>query len=185
MGGLRKLPKVDDVAKLAEAYNGGYRKSLPAHLENEFDVALDDVDRLSVNPEIAVLRLRNQSLLRQLDQNSLESRFRCISDARDDLEAAKKCGDHDLMEQAVDQMLLALDKHPDEAVVMSEFRINAEQIRKMSETEVKRLSRQLMVMYQEQVNALKAGIVTAIRKHVADHYTLDALAQDISRVFSR
>lgn len=165
-------------------FSGGYRQNLPATVETDFDELMEDANKLSVASDIALLRLRNHKLIRMLDPNSLESRFRNLEDARDDMEAARKCGDSKLILEAVDQMLHVMKALPDEGVIYSEIRLNSEQIRKLSETEVKHLHRSMQVLYQEQTNKLKAGIIAAIIKNVPDNNTRQALASDISTIFS-
>lgn len=185
---LKKSEVSKEIARLVpqdpNPFSGGYRANLPATVEKDFDELIEDSNKLSVAPDIALLRIRNQKLLRMLDVNSAESRFRSLEDARKDLEAARRCGDNKLILEAVDQMLHHMQKEPDESVIYSEMRMNSEQIRKLAETEVKHLHRSLQVMYQQQTNELKAGIVAAIIRHVPDNNTRQALSTDISAIFS-
>jgi hypothetical protein len=182
---IKPAPKSQELIPVrATEYYAGYSKNLPETSSDDFDAILADVDRLSVTPEIGVLRLRNQALLRMLDPNSADSRFKNLEEARSDMEAARLCGDTKLILAAVDQMLHVMEGGADEATVMSEFRMNSDLLRKLSESEVKRLHRGLQVMYQEQVKNLETVIVSAILRHVSDNNTRQALATDISAAFS-
>jgi YesN/AraC family two-component response regulator len=146
---------------------------------------LADSAKLSISPELGVLRAFNLQLLRKLDKRSPESKFTNIGDALEDLKVARECKDADILNDAVDNIIKALGRGPDEASIRSEFRMNAEQIRKTAETEVKHLHRSLQVIYQEEISKIRNDIVTSIRKHVTDNLTLVALADDFSAIFSR
>ena len=182
---IRSERSLELIPVRATEYYAGYAKNLPETSSDDFDAILADVDRLSVTPEIGVLRLRNQALLRMLDPNSADSRFKNLEEARSDMEAARLCGDTKLILAAVDQMLHVMEGGADEATVMSEFRMNSDLLRKLSETEVKRLHRGLQVMYEQEVKNLQTDIVSAILRHVPDHNAREALATDIGTAVSK
>lgn len=157
--------------------HGRRSKYLPARLLDRYHEAASDPDLLAVRDEIALLDMRLNELLEQVDTGEAGELWMTAQAAwlaylrkRDTVQERDA---QRLLDQIIERGATAFQS-------WAEIHQVIEQRRKLSETEQKRLVTMQQMVTVEQAMSFVAALQTSVRKHVTDTAALRAIAADMA-----
>ncbi|MCE7937125.1 MAG: hypothetical protein DYG90_00695 [Chloroflexi bacterium CFX6] len=160
-------------------------KSLPARLMATFEQALEDPDLLSTRSDIAVLVARQEDLLARVDSGEAGALWHQAREEWKTFKAALTANDQAASRASMAEIDGLLGRGVADYAAWHELARVTEQIRKLRETERKRLEALQATVTAEQLGLLVAALTHSVRSHVKDARVLDAIGRDVERLIAQ
>lgn len=161
---------------------GRYSKDIPTRLASRYRQALADPQLLELRDELALMQSRQAELLTHLDINLARQHWQNARMAHAAIQAAIRSQDADALQAGLAALGRALEAGYNDYAVWSEIIETSEHIRRLAESEHKRLVAMQQMISTEQAMVLLARVVDTIRRHVADTDTLAAISADFRTI---
>lgn len=171
-------------AKSPRAQTLKYSIAVPSRMLQKYEEAQRDPDLISMRDEIAILQVRLNELLQRVDTSESGVLWLKAQEYYDELKAAMQRKDFVDAVKWVSILGKALNKGTADHLVWSEIATITEQMRKIKDSERKRLTDMKQMWSAEQAMAFVGYITASIKKHVKDPSVLAAISQDISSFIS-
>lgn len=176
--------------------HGRFSKHLPERLAAEYAAARRDPELLAVREDIALLSARQCDLLGRVDTGESGEAWRSLLGAvreaqrcRRSLSKAAEAADFGAMREAAEELsgllagaqALAAAGASDYAA-WDEVKALSEQLRKLRESEAKRLVAMQQMVTQDAAAAMMGKVLLILRTYVRDPETLRSISADLRRV---
>lgn len=158
---------------------GRYSKDLPTRLQSTYEAAISDGQLLVLRDEIALLEARLGELIQRIDTGEAGAVWKGLKAALEEYRAAKASGDGVEIHKALFGIEVLIDRGIEDYLIWGEIQSVIQQRRKVVESERKRLVEMQQMITSERAMVLLAAVVDAVRKHVSDRDTLQAISSDI------
>lgn len=176
--------------------HGRYSKHLPERMAAEYQGGRKDAELLAMREDIALLLARQCDVLQRVDTGESGELWRsllaCIKEvqaSRRAFDSAMHLQDFSLLRQAgkdLNEVLDAMEGLCQEGVsdwaAWSEVKSLAEHLRKLRESEMKRLVAMQQMVTEDAATAMLGKVLLIIRTHVLDPDALRGISADIRRV---
>lgn len=168
-----------------------YFPRLPARMQDDYKAAIADDNYLSLRDEQAVARARSADLLSRVDSGESGELWRSVREtwiAGEKALAMWNAGGETIAGkegkstyfEAWEQIGILTSEGIQDYQSWDEWHKNSEGIRRLSETEVKRIKAAQDALTKEQALMYAVATQQAILKHVKDRDTLAAIAADLA-----
>lgn len=165
--------------------DGRHSRVLPKQLLQDYQASLDDPDRLLLTSEIALLDARINELLQVVDTRESGRIWSELQKRVTALEAGQAAKNPVAVATAQFEILLLIREGHAEWTAWGDVIELIERRRKLVESERKRLVEAQQVVAVDQALALLGLMVEAVRRHVRDDDTLDAIVGEYARLTGR
>ncbi len=169
---------------LPQTKHGRYSVSLPTRLMGRYEEALEDPDLLSTRSDIAVLVARQDDLLARVDSGEAGALWHQAREEWKTFKAALLVNDQSASRASMAEIDGLLGRGVADYAAWHELARVTEQIRKLRETERKRLEALQATVTAEQLGLLVAALTHSVRSHVKDARVLDAIGRDVERLIA-
>lgn len=181
-GGKRPLPGLTH----PNYKYGLYSSALPNNLAETAARSASDPNILMLNEAIGALDSRLVQLMKGLSDD--EAGRRAWSEMRQLVEALEEYIDQEnttMKNRTFRQMYNLLESQFRESSIWEEIYSGFEIRRRLVETETKRREKAANIMHADQAMVFMHQVVVAIRRHVIDFRTLEAIANDLTMIAHR
>lgn len=161
---------------LPQTTHGRYSKNLPTRMLASYDAARQDKDLLAMRDDLALMDARIEDLLARVDTGESGENWDALAAA---MKGYRKAANDIERAEAIDAVETIIWAGQSDYAAWREVRSVAEQRRKTSESEQKRLVAMQQMMSGEQATLLMGQILQIIKKNVTDRTVLAAVARDI------
>ncbi len=165
--------------------HGRYSKDLPARLVERYQEAAQDPELLQLRDEIAVVNARICDLLTRLDTGESGSLWRSLQADAEKLVECRRRGDSSGLADALNSLLEVIRQGHEDYQVWDEIFQSFELMRRLVDTETKRLSTMKQFISVEQVVVMMAALLESVKRNVADKSALAAIARDFDALAAR
>ena len=142
----------------------GYTVDIPTPLRESYNAIRNDPDALSLSQDIYLLRSRIEQLLGRLSDDGLEGKLEMMAEQKELLQMAIESGEVDLLVNAGKAMLQAMEQLPPDSYIWSEIRLTQEAMRKMVDTEGRRVKNMHLLLTMEEATRNEQFWIAAVRK---------------------
>lgn len=160
--------------------SGRYSKYLPADLDRLYVEAKSNPDLLEMADHIALLEARMQSVLAESTAEGTAPKWSDIAEVFAEIETALLMTDTAKVISGMEAMHAILDSGIRWDKTWVQVTDLMEQLRKMTETEIKRKKELNQMIPVERVVILMALVGTAVKRHVKDPDEVEAVRNEIS-----
>lgn len=160
--------------------HGRHSKYLPANLADLYETALANPDLMDMSDHIALLEGHIQQVLDAAKSGHPVPKWSDVRERFAELETAVLSGDHARVCEELDAMHILLDdgEHWDSA--WDQTIGTMEQLRKMTDTEVKRKKELHQMVPVERVMILVAAVVEAVKRNVSNPQEIEAIKHEVA-----
>lgn len=159
---------------------GRHSRFLPAQLAELYEDALSNPELLDMADHIALLEARIQEILNKATDGEPVPRWKEVAEVFADVETAMLSGDKDRFIPAMERMHLMLDAGEKWDRTWDQVQGTMEQLRKMTDTEVKRKKELHQMVPVERVIILMAAVATAVKRHVTDPEQIQGVLMELA-----
>ena len=170
-------------ADVATFKHGRYSKYLPKQLFDRFQDAQEDSELLSLRADIGLLRARITELLDRLDKGESAARWAGLQRAVTDLD--KHINDPTEAAKDINSIRALVRAGARDQQVWAEILTVQEMMRRLVESEQRRLVAMGQMITAEDANVLIAALEESVRQNVTDAEVLSAIARDFVRLANR
>jgi hypothetical protein len=164
---------------------GRYSKYLPDRLVERYEEALNDVELMRLDDEIALVDTKLQDVLEQLPaEGEGPGAWQQLRDAHQRLEQAIARDDANATHAGLVMLSEAIASGGDESSAWRMILVLIEQRRKLVDTERRRLLDEDQVISVERLMILVAAIVDIIKRNVASREERAAVSNEVRRLVS-
>lgn len=163
---------------------GRYSKYLPSQLDTIYREALANPELIEMGDHIALLESRMQQLLAGTAEGSPQPKWSQIRDLFADLATAVLTGESDKVNPALEQMQALVDAGMKWDTTWNQIGDLMEQLRKMTDTEVKRKKELNQMIPVERVIIMMAAVATAVKRNVKDPDQVAAVYRELEMLHS-
>lgn len=160
--------------------HGRYSKYLPAQLDDLYNEALTNEDLLNMSDHIALLEAKIQETLSESSDGDPAPLWSEVGDLFATVESEFAKGDADKTRKAINTMRRALDAGQRWDATWGKVTTLMEQLRKMTDTEVKRKKELNQFVPVERVILLMTAVSDAVKRNVKDPYEIERVRHEIS-----
>lgn len=165
--------------------DGRYSRDMPTRLATRYAEALKDPELLSLRDEIAMMQARISEQLTRLDQGESGALWKLLRNKYEEATGAVRASDQASFTQIFAEIGRIINRGHNDFRSWEELSRNSDQLRKLTESENKRLLATQQMMTAEQAMMMLAFVVSVIRKHVHEKEKLAAISAEISEYMSR
>ena len=158
---------------------GRHSKYLPADLDKIYTEALANPDLLEMADHIALLEARIQDVLKRASGGEPIPRWVDVRHAFDDLATVVLAGEQNLISAQLDRMYKLLEGGEKWDTTWEQVTGTMEQLRKMTDTEVKRKKELNQMVAVERVVALMAAVGQAVKRNVKNPDEINAVYAEL------
>lgn len=164
----------------APAYrHGKYSHCVPQQLEVNYQAMLKDPEILSLKEDIALQRAHMLHALQQIDFKEVGVHFQQLGKHMKTLKTAIRQGKVADLNAAIASIESILEDEGRNRDLWADVQANEELIRKLVETEHRRMVDNQYMMTVEQGMGLVAGLASIVRRHITDETIKSLTAQTI------
>ncbi len=163
---------------------GRYSKHLPGELLARYQEALRDPDLIAIRDELALMHTRLQQLLSKVDVGETGALWKDMKDLFGEFQRARRRGQEDAMDDVLEQVEHLIERGATDSEAWQEVYKAVETVRKLSESEQKRLVSMQQMITAERAMTLLAAVVSVIHKHVTDKKALAAISTEFAGLVS-
>ena len=116
------------------------RWNVPKHLQEAYDIAIKDENYVSSRDDIAMLNAYAQSLLDTVQNGGSPETWKALGETAAVAARAKKLGEKEQFYEAFDTMCVLIAEGCKEQQTYNQFFNTVDQVRKLKETEIKRIT---------------------------------------------
>lgn len=160
---------VKGLASKTLTQGGKYSKYLPGRLLDQYQQALDDKELLAVREEIALLESRLTDLLKRVDSGESGKIWQELQKANADLKKAMFENDQDKTAVALFEMNNLITRGHSDYATWGEIQSLTEQLRRLKESERKRLVDMQNMITAEQAILYSKALASAVRERILDY----------------
>ena len=171
-------------AALPQFKHGRYSRYLPARLADRYLEAESDPELLSLRSELALVQARLAELLGKVDTGEAGALWLAARKAFADLKIANAAGDTKKASEAFRDLDYYLEKGAADHLIWMEIGTQLEGLRRLSESESKRLVAMQQMITAEQAMILLSAVVDVVRQNVSDRGVLAAISAGIGRLMA-
>lgn len=165
--------------------HGRYSKALPARMAAAYQSALEDPELLSTREDIAALLARQEDLLARADTGEAGALWRGVRAAWADLHRSEAAGKPVDVAAAIATLDRLIKEGVADYQAWDEVLKTVEQVRRLRETERKRLEVLEATVTAEQLTLFVGALTDSLRRHVTDRKVLDAIGRDVEQLLAR
>ena len=158
--------------------HGRYSKSLPDRLASTYQNALTDEQRHELRDELAVSRAKVDDLLRKMKHGESDSLWLLLRERAREMRRASASGE-ERQAARLQEDILSLIEGGDEALAWADLDRWLGRTQRLSEADMRIAVAKQQWISAEEVMALMAMILDAIRRHVPDQEVRRALAREV------
>lgn len=162
---------------------GRHSKFLPAKMAELYEEALANPSLIEMNDHIALLEARIQDVLAGLDEGEPNPKWSNIREVWDRIQTALLGKDMDTTMSAMEEMNGLLDAGDKFDRTWIEVGGTMEQLRKMTDTEVKRKKDLHQMIPIERVTILMGAVGDAVKRNVTNPDEIAAVYRDIALLY--
>lgn len=162
--------------------HGRYSKYLPAQMVELFREAMDNPDLIEMGEHIALLDARIKSVLAESSSGDPAPHWSEISEAFEQVEVAILSGKIDEIVPGLEAMHKLLEAGVKWDRTWHDVMGTMEQLRKMTDTEVKRKKELNQMVPIERVTILMAAVGDAVKRHVTSPEEIDAVYAELAEL---
>ena len=163
--------------------HGRYSQVIPVRLAAAYDQARTDDDLLALRDEATVLQARIGELLMRVEAGDSRSFWTEAQAALNDMEAAHTARDAVALDAAFDRLRMTFRTARGDEMIWGEVQTTIEALRKVSESERKRLIEMQAMVTVDEVMAFAAALTSVMQQQARDPATLGAIQAGMQRVF--
>ena len=164
--------------------DGRYSKDMPVRLLERYQAAIDDPELLNMRHEIALLQSRLSDLLTRVDTGESKSLWEKAKELAVDIQKAIYNENYGAAIISATLLDHTIGSGLTDFEAWEQIQSIVEQIRKLSESEQKRLVAAQQMITSEQAMTFVAAIVDSVRRHVTDRNVLNAIQMDIASLMT-
>lgn len=155
-----------------------HRKAVPAHLRDVFDQALADPDLIVLREQLSIANgFLHELMVAKRDNGGTADQWKAVGDILKRYWKAKFEGDKPDPEDAIAEIQAAVDLHKQTALIQEQILDQQELIRRLSESEVKRLKAASEAVSRDKAIALAGALILAVRDAVGSPEAVAAVQQ--------
>lgn len=162
---------------------GRYSRYLPSRMAELYEEALANPDLIEMGDHIALLEARIQDILSELDEGEPVPRWKNVAEVWADVETAILSDDHNTRVAGMERMHRLLDSGMQWDRTWGEVAGTMEQLRKMTDTEVKRKKELNQMVPIERVTILMGAVSDAVKRNVTDPEQIAAVYREIAMLY--
>lgn len=162
---------------------GRHSKFLPAKMAELYEEALANPDLIEMNDHIALLEARIQSILEGLDEGEPNPKWSDIKEVWAEVETAVLSDDINTRIAAMERMHTILDAGDKWDRTWIDVGGTMEQLRKMTDTEVKRKKDLNQMIPIERVTILMGAVGDAVKRNVTDPDQIAAVYRELAMLY--
>jgi len=170
---------------LPQTKHGRYSKSLPTRMLAVYEAALVDPELLSTRDDMAKLVARLVDLHARVDTGEAGGLWRGVRVAWREYKRAQAGGKTDVMGAAAATLDRLIDDGVADYLAWDEILKTAELIRRLRETERKRLEALHATVTADQLAVFVGALTDSVRRHITDRKVLDAIGRDIEQLVAQ
>jgi len=163
--------------------HGRYSKYLPTGLLPRYEEACNDRDSLMLREEIALVDARLADLLSRVERGESDALWRQLQAAHGELLHARD--DVTKLTAALERISEIIERGATDEAIWREVTDQIEQRRRLVEAECRRLVELRQYITSEDALAMVQALLSAIRAHVTDRHTLNAVSVEFARLMDR
>jgi hypothetical protein len=166
-------------AELPQFSHGRYSKAIPDRLSVRYEEALSDAERHDLRHEIALSEAEIDDLLAGMGRGESDSLLLLLQDRERQMRAAKTRGDSERAGRRLREILTLIRCGGDESLAWKDVDGWIARKTRTVEADARIAATKQQMISVEEMMALIALILSAIRRHVPDQSVRNALAQEI------
>lgn len=163
--------------------HGRYSKYLPSQLDELYRSALANPDLIEMSEHIALLDAHVKAVLADSANGDPAPRWAEIADQFAAVETAILSGDIEKIVPGIEAMHKMLDAGVKWDRTWAEVTGTLEQLRKMTDTEIKRKKELNQMVPIERVTILVAAVGDAVKRHVTNPDEIDAVYAELAELY--
>jgi hypothetical protein len=163
--------------------HGRYSKALPVRLLAAYDDARRDPELLSLGDEAALLQARIGELLGRVDTGDSQALWSRANDALHAMDNARRARDAFAHAAALADLRETIAGARRDWLAWNELQRTIEALRRVSESERKRLIDMRAMVTADEAMAFAAALVAVVQANVADPQQLQAIQAGMRRIF--
>lgn len=160
--------------------DGRHSKYLPARLNELYTEALNNPDLIEMADHIALLEAHMQDVLAQSASGDPVPQWNEMVELFNEVETAALSGDQNQLVNTLERMHNLLEAGQKWDRTWATVTYTMEQLRKMTDTEVKRKKELNQMVPIERVVILMAAVGQAVKRHVTDPAQIDAVYRELA-----
>lgn len=160
--------------------NGRYSKFLPAKLGALYEEAVANPDLIDLSDHIALLEARVQDVLLANIDGDPVPKWGEVKEMFDNVATAALGGDADRLTETLAAMYRMLESGEKWDQTWAEVQSTLEQLRKLTDTDIKRRKELNQMVPVERVVALMAAVGMAVKRNVKDPAEIEAVYRDLA-----
>ena len=158
---------------------GRYSRYIPANIEDLYEQALSNPDLLDMSDHIALLEAKVAQTLADLAEEEVVPRWSDMKELFADFETKLLAGDQELMLTSLAALHDLIEGGVTWDRSWGDIKNTMEQLRKMTDTEVKRKKELNQMVPIERVMALMAAVATAVKRNVTNPAEIQVVYREI------
>lgn len=162
--------------------HGRHSRALPPNIDTLYQQARNNPDLIEMSDHIALLEARIQQVLIELKDEGTVPSWSAMRAMFETLETALLSGDVDKVVPALDAMHKLLDDGKRWDTTWASVLETMEQLRKLTDTEVKRKKELNQMVPVERVVALMAAVAEAVKRHVKSPEEIQAVYREFAQL---
>lgn len=162
--------------------DGRGSRVMPKRMMQDYQDALNDPEKLAFDKDIALLEARLRDVLKRVDSGESGRLWGFLASAWDQYEAARRANDPQALLQAIALIGDLIRQGHGDHLAWAEVTNLLERRRKVVESEMKRQVQMHEVVKSEVAMGLLAQLVQAVREHVHDDDTVQAITAEYARL---
>jgi hypothetical protein len=167
-----------------EFETGRYSRSLPGRLVATYETALQDADLITLRNELALLQARLHELLGSVDTAGTRGVWAKLGKAQRELDRAWQDADSTATAKAIHKMGVVVGDAATERAAWREVYEVVEQLRRLSESERRRLVDLQQMITAEQLMAYTGALLALVKENVTDPTILSNIGAGVRRLVS-
>lgn len=164
---------------------GRYSKYLPTRLLERYQASADDPELLALRHDIALVDARLADVLARVDTVESGALWKRLQATHAALVLAQAKDNAQELTTGLSELGLLIGRGLGDWATWEEIGRLVEQRRRLVESETKRLVAGHQVLRLDEANLLILALAQAVRNHVADHGTLNAINAEFARLLGR
>lgn len=160
--------------------DGRYSKYLPAELDALYREALANPDLIEMADHIALLEARIQSILAAASEGDPVPQWKEVRERFADVQTVCLAGKFEEMVAVLESMQHLIEAGERWDTTWAQITSTMEQLRKLTDTEVKRKKELNQMVPVERVVILMAAVGAAVRRNVKDPAQVDAVYRELA-----
>lgn len=160
------------------------RKHLPRRMMRAFAESIEDPNGLSLRNEVALVDARLVDVLGRVDTGESGEIWQGLKKDWEELEAARGAGENEKAAGILGRIGVAISRGQSDWAAWRDVRQLLQERKILVESERKRLVELNQMMTIEQALLLGGALLAAIKRHVTDTRTLDAISVEFDRLYA-